>query len=303
VAAPSALVTGAAGFIGRATVTRLRADGSNVVGTDLRDHPSAEGLVLGDLCDPQFVSALLRNHSPETVIHLAGMLPSAARRDPLSATRANIDASCALIERACDAGVRRFVFGSSLGVYGGRFDTQPVSEETPAAPQEIYGAGKLYVEYVGGLLSTEQFAFSALRIATVLGEGVTNSASPWRSQVLEALRSDSQVVVPVPFVASAILPMVHVEDVARALSGMALAKSPVFGVFNSPVESMEIAELGALVSELNPKARIEAGTRSETGIPAYLTDRKLSKLLGFERTPLRRHFENARGVATSSRRS
>ena len=301
-AGSSVLITGAAGFIGRATIAHLRAMGAEPVGTDLRSHPSAEDTVLGDLADQQFVHTLLRDRSPQVVIHLAGMLPSAARRDPIAATRANIDASCALIGSARDAGVRRFVFGSSLGVYGGRFDKRPVSEETPAAPEQIYGAGKLYVEFTGDLLSTAHFAFSALRIATVLGEGVTNSASPWRSQVLEAVRSGSEMVVPVPYVESAILPMVHVDDIARALVAMALAESPVRGVFNSPVDSMSVAEMGAMISKLNPRAKIEAGTRTKTGIPAYLTDRKLTTLLGFERTPLRRHFENARDSATLSRR-
>ena len=50
-----ALVTGAAGGIGRAIVARLRRDGADVIGTDREE---AEGLIAGDLTDPDFCDAL-----------------------------------------------------------------------------------------------------------------------------------------------------------------------------------------------------------------------------------------------------
>lgn len=50
-----ALVTGAAGGIGRAIVARLRRDGAEVVGTDREE---AEGLIAGDLTDPDFCDTL-----------------------------------------------------------------------------------------------------------------------------------------------------------------------------------------------------------------------------------------------------
>ena len=50
-----ALVTGAAGGIGRAIVSRLRRDGAKVIGTDRHE---AEGLIAGDLTDADFCDAL-----------------------------------------------------------------------------------------------------------------------------------------------------------------------------------------------------------------------------------------------------
>jgi len=227
------------------------------------------------------------------VIHLAGMLPTAARRDPLSATRINIDASCLLLKESRDNGVGRFVFGSSLGVYGGRFDTTPVSEETPAAPEELYGAGKLYVEYVGSFLQTEQFAFSALRIATAVGEGVSHSASPWRSQIFGALRTETPITVEVPYVREARLPLVHVEDVAAAIAEMATAGQALRGVFSSHAETFSVADLSDAVTGVNSAVKIEAGTRRETGIPAYLNCQKLLAAISYRPRSLRQHFETA----------
>jgi nucleoside-diphosphate-sugar epimerase len=299
-AAMRILVTGAAGFIGRYTLDHLRLRQIEYVATDCRPNPEVPGVVLGDLLDENFTSHLLRDQQVDAIIHLAGMLPTAARRDPMAATRANVDASCILMRQAQTANVGRVVFGSSLGVYGGRFGSQVVTEETPAAPEEIYGAGKLLVEYVGSSMQSEHFAFSALRIATTLGEGVTNSASPWRSLILEALGAEQETTVEVPYVDDAILPMVHVKDVARALVDMASCQTPVRGIFNSPVESLSIAELRSGLARLNPNVRIKAGARKETGIPAHMTGAKLASAVGYEAIPLRQHFEDAAKKRTTS---
>ena len=295
------LLTGAAGFIGRATLARLRLHNINYIATDLHPHPEVPELVTGDLREEEFLVGLLQPSRFTTVIHLGAMLPTAARRDPVAATRVNVDASCSLLKVAQSVGVRRFVFGSSLGVYGGRFDHTPVSEETPAAPEEVYGAGKLYVEQIGALLQTEHFAFSALRIATTVGEGVTNSASPWRSQILEVLRAKAPTTVEVPYAEQAILPLVHVSDVGRALMSLAVEEKSMRGIFNSPAESLSVTELRELISSLNPYAKVKAGTRRDTGIPAYMDCQKIFREAGYQPVPLRQHFEHSMKSATSSR--
>ena len=284
------LVTGAAGFIGRSTIVELRRSAVSFVATDLHSHPDVPELLLGDLTDANFVAKLLGEYGVGSVIHLAGMLPTAARHDPITATRVNIDSSCALLERARNSGVTRFIFGSSLGVYGGRTGGNPVSEQTPAAPEELYGAGKLYVEHVGNMMQSEAFAFSALRIATVVGSGVRNSASPWRSEIFDALSSERPTVIAIPYSAEAVLPMIHVNDVGCVIGQMAIADPPLRGIFNSPAESMSVAQLGDLMSEINPVVKIKAGTRRETGIPAFMSFDKIAAALGYKARLLREHF-------------
>jgi nucleoside-diphosphate-sugar epimerase len=296
------LVTGATGFIGRKTIAELASRGISFAATDLHEHPEIPDLLVGDLLDEEFVEGLMREPI-SAIIHLAGILPTAARQDPLAATRVNIDGSCRLLHMAREAAVPRFVFGSSLGVYGGNFGLRAVSENTPAAPDEVYGAGKLYVEYVGNLLQSEYFAFAALRIATTIGEGVTNSASPWRSELVAALHSDQPTIVEIPYADDSILPLVHVIDVARSLVLLAVAEPAPRGVFNSPAQSVTIAELRDLIASANPNVSIKTGTRRKTGIPAFMDSRKLAAL-GYRPVALHEHFQSgANQRTTSSRRS
>ena len=83
------------------------------------------------------------------IIHLAAILPTAAQRDPVRATQVNVTGSLHLLELAQRFEVKRFVFGSSLSVYGTCPADRFVSEADRAAPEDLYGAAKLYVEQLG----------------------------------------------------------------------------------------------------------------------------------------------------------
>ena len=59
-----------------------------------------------------------------------------------------------MLEMARQFGVGRFVFGSSLSVYGTCSPDHAVSETDRAAPEDVYGAAKLYVEQLGRRLQS-----------------------------------------------------------------------------------------------------------------------------------------------------
>lgn len=148
------LVTGASGFVGRALVTQLVRDGVWVVRAAYRHPPEGDGLAQAE-----------RVHAPSLGAHadwapaLAGcdaVVHSAARvhvmhdrsDDPLAAFRAvNVDGTRRLAEQAASAGVRRFVFVSSIKVNGEETTSgAPFSAETSPAPQDPYGVSKWEAE-------------------------------------------------------------------------------------------------------------------------------------------------------------
>jgi GDP-4-dehydro-6-deoxy-D-mannose reductase len=127
----SALVTGAAGFVGGWLVRALRERGWAVVTLDR--HPPAD--LVGDL-----LRVPLGGRSYDVVFHLAGFSnPSAS----FGAERAAYEANAAGTARlARDVRAGRLVLASSCQVYGNSFP-RPLREGRRPAPRNPYAASKL----------------------------------------------------------------------------------------------------------------------------------------------------------------
>jgi len=144
------------------------------------------------------------------------------------------------------AGVKRFVFASSMSVYGALRSESPVTEENPAVPDDPYGASKRVVEVVGETLArARQIEFVSLRIARVVGPGIKKSSSPWRSEIFE--RSGGLEAIRISFPPDARLSLVHAEDVGRMLVRLAEAKQARHTIYNTPAEIWEAGRLKDLI--------------------------------------------------------
>ncbi len=144
------LVTGASGFVGNATCAKLVTEGMNVVGT-VRHLPARplQGVdyhILGNLdARTDWRDAL---SGVDVIIHCAAcvhvMRETAA--DPLVAFRAaNVSGTEQLARQAAAAGVRRFVFLSSVKVNGEGGLVAYVETDQPA-PKDAYGISKYEAE-------------------------------------------------------------------------------------------------------------------------------------------------------------
>ena len=253
------LVTGASGFIGRHVCHQLRRGGISFLGLDHRaGEDGALEVRTCDISDVKAISELFREHSIDTVIHLAAVLQSGARVDPALATRVNIDATLGLLELAVQARVSRFVFASSVSVYGSLGSKHLFREKDAAAPIDLYGTAKRYVEIYGEQLSARGgLSFVALRIAGVVGAGAKSTTSPWRSEIFEKLgRGVAQKIV-MPFEPDSVLSLVHVEDVADMLVGLARRRHLQSRIYNTPAENWAITELKTRLEALDGKVSVE----------------------------------------------
>ena len=126
-----AFVTGAAGFIGRALVGRLRALGSEVTGVDLAasDDP---GIVQGDVTRPGDWQQAARGC--DVVIHTAAIV--GFYMDPRGFWETNVVAARRALDAATAAGASRFVHLSSIVVHGFDFDGE-VDERSPVRPNGV----------------------------------------------------------------------------------------------------------------------------------------------------------------------
>ena len=144
------LVTGGAGFIGSHVVDKLQARGHEPRIFDLvpSPHHGAEvETILGDLCDPDTARRAI--DGCDAVVHLAALADvDEVVKDPARADRVNVHGTHVLLAAARDAGVGRFVYASTIWVYGDAADPEPVTEDTPLGlPKHFYTATKIAGEH------------------------------------------------------------------------------------------------------------------------------------------------------------
>lgn len=145
----SVLVTGASGFVGSALVDLLDR-GPRPVTRALRSMsalPHPHDAIVGDIGAETRWGGLLEN--VDCVVHLAARTHVLGEHGTgaLPAFRAiNVKGTVRLAQHAAAAGVRRFVFLSSVKVNGEQTGDEPFSEADAPQPQDAYGISKLEAE-------------------------------------------------------------------------------------------------------------------------------------------------------------
>lgn len=193
------LITGASGFVGAAVAARLVQLGCpNTRAAVRRAYTQlplgVEGCVVPTLAtDTDWTSALA---GIDSVVHAAArvhvMRESAT--DPLDAfRRVNVEGTLNLARQAAQAGVRRFVFISSIKVNGEVTEPgRPFRADDEPAPQDAYGVSKLEAEVgLRALAEITGMEVVIIRPVLVYGPGVRAN--------FQALMSLVNKGVPLPF--------------------------------------------------------------------------------------------------------
>lgn len=167
-------VVGAGGFVGRAVTDRLVRDGHDVVPVVRTARGIAGERSIEDLATADWPALL---QGIEGIVHLAArvhvMNDTAA--DPLAEfRRVNTEGTVALAKAAASAGVKRFVFISSIKVSGEDSPPgRPLKADDEPAPVDPYGISKLEAERALFDLGQQTgMAVTVIRPTLVHGPGV-----------------------------------------------------------------------------------------------------------------------------------
>jgi D-erythronate 2-dehydrogenase len=209
------VITGGAGFLGRRLAREILAR-THLTGADGVAHPVTElvlldvvaapespdprvRIVAGDLADPAVIDRAVTRDTG-SVFHLAAVVSGEAEADFDKGMRVNLDATRLLLERCrrLDA-PPKFVFASSLAVYGGPLP-DPVPDDAPLTPQASYGAQKVMAEYLVYDMTRKGFVDGrSLRLPTVtVRPGKPNrAASSFASGIIREPLADVDAICPV----------------------------------------------------------------------------------------------------------
>lgn len=262
-------VTGGSGLLGRAFVpllvgrgdlrvtlltrTRgLRMDGLDVIEGDLREHEPWEKAA----------------RAADVIVHAAGVM-----QDDVGAMDAvNVDATRHLLDAAFVGAAQRFVYVSSVAVYGDDAH-RTIPEHAAQAARSAYARSKSAAEDLVRRAHDEgQFSACILRPCPIVGRG----AGHFAHGVAQLARL---AVVPLPDGGVRLLDLVDVDDAARAVVAAACDRGAVCGPVNlasGEVRSLrDHVETAARALGLDPQfdcmtiedARVRNGHAERVGAP------------------------------------
>lgn len=212
------LVTGGAGYIGSHTVVQLLGRGDQVIIVDnlTNAHPNVLDRIERitgktptfydyDVADESSLDEVFDTHSPNAVIHFAGLKAvGESVENPIRYYSNNLGSTLSLLRVMDRHAVKNFVFSSSATVYGDP-ETLPITEASPLRATNPYGQTKLMIEHMlmdiaktGGwhIISLRYFNPVGAHKSGLIGEdpsGIPNNLLPFVSQVAVGKRETLSV--------------------------------------------------------------------------------------------------------------
>ncbi|MBC7525083.1 MAG: SDR family oxidoreductase [Flavobacterium sp.] len=170
------LITGGAGYIGSQLVKKALQNGlfvhvldyinPNELSFDFLNHPKLIYFT-GSLTDDQILKKCTEN--VDYIVHLAGVSDGkAGKLDPEKTRKINIDTLDNLLSISKNAGVKRFIFASTMGVYGNQYKI-PLTENMILHPIDPYSESKAVGEDIVRNANTSSFSTVCLRMAMIYG--------------------------------------------------------------------------------------------------------------------------------------
>ncbi len=168
-------LTGGAGYIGSVAAQTLLKEGHRVTVYDAlyTGHreavPKEAAFVQADLGDEDTLNDTLQAENYDAVMHFAAFIEAGeSMENPGKYYDNNLINSTRLIEAATRAGIDKFVLSSTAAVY--QSSDEPLDEDSPLGPVNVYGHTKLMIEKIlDWYRKTKGLHYAALRYFNAAG--------------------------------------------------------------------------------------------------------------------------------------
>ncbi len=173
------LITGIAGFIGSALAESFMKEGVHVVGVDnlstgvFSNIPMGAFFIEGNVQNSSVISAL-SEYKFDAIFHIAGQSSGEISFvDPVYDLQTNCQSTLMLLDMARNTGCKRFVYASTMSVYGNPLNSDlPVKEDHILQPLSFYAVGKIASEnYLEIYSKFYKISCVSLRLFNVYGPG------------------------------------------------------------------------------------------------------------------------------------
>ncbi|MES2729060.1 MAG: UDP-glucose 4-epimerase GalE [Pseudomonadota bacterium] len=243
------LVTGGAGYIGSHVVLDLLDAGYDVHILDTLEtghrhlvDPRAT-LHIGSIHDMDVVSDIMQTCKIETIFHFAAYIQVAESVDaPEKYYHNNTAGVLSLLRAAVQYGLKKVIFSSTAAVYGAA-EGATISEATPLAPINPYGASKMMAErIVQDMAAAHGFDFIILRYFNVAGADRTQRSGQITEKATHLIKAACETALgkrpslsvfgtdyPTPD-GTGVRDYIHVSDLAAA--HLAVLKTAPNQIFN-----------------------------------------------------------------------
>jgi nucleoside-diphosphate-sugar epimerase len=257
------LITGGTGFIGSHLTKHLVSEGYPVVLFEAKpnlarisEFADKVTLIEGDVANWSDVMCALTDYGIKHIFHMAARLSVESERSPGAAYACNVSGTYNVLEAARIMQVKRFVFLSSLAVFGANTPF-PFQETSYRDPGSFYGVSKAFGEMLGSYYHLRHgFDFRGVRFAVAIGPGRRGAgATVTYSSFIENLALGRPGLIDIPD--TTILPVIYVADAVSFL--MALWKAPKLAqrIFIAGGVPISIQDLIKEVKTHIPKAKLK----------------------------------------------
>lgn len=265
-----AIVTGAAGFLGRHVARHFRDAGWDVVGFDVARF-EAPGItsVQGDLTEANSIDQAAAD--VDVIVHIGAIGDVyLAGEQPALAAEVNVVGSANVVEAALRHGAR-VVYASTWEVYGEPV-SQPITEDHPTMPDHPYSITKLGGEsLILAAAHLRELSAVALRLGTAYGSGL-RSNSVFRIFIDRAKNGEP---ITIQGDGSQGRQFTHASDIARAFEKAARSDVSARAINIVASENVTIKQLAVLITERYP-TELQFGPSRDGEVPPALVSSELA---------------------------